>query len=49
MSGAAEKPGLIKKPGPHLRKSIPLKFVRGGAGGACGSHTLPDGATSAEP
>jgi biopolymer transport protein ExbD len=26
------KPTLIQKPGPRLRKFIPLKFVRGGAG-----------------
>ncbi len=32
-AGHEEKAGLMKKPGPRLRKFIPLKFVRGGAGG----------------
>jgi biopolymer transport protein ExbD len=32
-AGHEEKPGLMKKPGPRLRKFVPLKFVRGGAGG----------------
>lgn len=34
MAGAAhDRPGLIKKPGPHLKTSIPLKFVGGGSHG----------------
>jgi biopolymer transport protein ExbD len=32
-TNAQDKPGLIKKPGPRLRKYIPLKFVRGGSHG----------------
>src|SRR3954466_6183170 len=31
---AQDKPGLIKKPGPRLRKFIPLKFVTGGGHGS---------------
>ena len=30
---AEEKPGLMKKPGPRLRKYAPLKFVRSGGHG----------------
>lgn len=34
MSASTEKPRLMDKPGPRLKKYVPLKFVRGGAHGS---------------